>query len=205
MFSSSSSCSVIGMLHTAFSKMEPQLAWSPPEPDHVSARTLFTSSTSTAAEISANFSYGPLTTRADKTTLGSDPAGDTIGSSCLAKAFQLSTDAGETYSEAAAVHVAAGGLVATFPVHPDDPDGPSAAAGQAAWLLRYSGGGADCPLASAATKLPVPVFRVPVSHAAAVPADATTADADSAASTTTPKKAAAAVAVLPKAITPPPM
>ena len=81
------------MLHTAFSKMEPQLAWSPPEPDHVSARTLFTSSTSTAAEISANFSYGPLTTRADRTILGSDPAGDTFGSSCLAKAFQLSTDA----------------------------------------------------------------------------------------------------------------
>jgi hypothetical protein len=191
------------MLHTAFSKMEPQLAWSPPEPDHVSARTLFTSSTSTAAEISANFSYGPLTTRADKTALGSDPAGDTIGSSCLAKAFQLSTDAGETYSEATSVHVAADGLVVAFPVHPDA--GPSAAAGQAAWLLRYSGGGADCPLASAATKMPVPVFRVPVSHAAAVPADVTTADADSAASTTTPKEAAAAVAVLPKAITPPPM
>ena len=85
------------MLHTAFSKMEPQLAWSPPEPDHVSARTLSTPLSSTAAEISANFSYGPLTTRADRTILGSDPAGDTIGSSCLAKAFQLSTDAGETY------------------------------------------------------------------------------------------------------------
>jgi hypothetical protein len=192
------------MLHTAFSKMEPQLAWSPPEPDHVSARTLFTSSTSTAAEISANFSYGPLTTRADKTILGSDPAGDTIGSSCLAKAFQLSTDAGETYSEATAVHVAAGGLVATFPVHPDDPDGPSAAAGQAAWLLRYSGGGADCPLASAATKMPVPVFLVPVSHASSS-SSAAAPVADSAASTTTPKKEAAAVAVLPKAITPPPM
>eukprot|EP01046_Picozoa_sp_COSAG06_P008720 COSAG06_NODE_443_length_15706_cov_348.207022_13_plen_192_part_00 len=191
------------MLHTAFSKMEPQLAWSPPEPDHVSARTLSMPLSSTAAEISANFSYGPLTTRADKTTLGSDPAGDTIGSSCLAKAFQLSTDAGETYSEAAAVHVAAGGLVATFPVHPDDPDGPSAAAGQAAWLLRYSGGGADCPLASAATKMPVPVFLVPVSHASSS-SSAAAPVADSAASTTTPKKAAA-VAVLPKAITPPPM
>ena len=187
------------MLHTAFSKMEPQLAWSPPEPDHVSARTLFTSSTSTAAEISANFSYGPLTTRADRTILGSDPAGDTIGSSCLAKAFQLSTDAGETYSEATAVHVAAGSLVATFPVHPDA--GSSAAAGQAAWLLRYSGGGADCPLASAATKLPVPVFLVPVSHASSS-SSAAAPVADSAASTTTSKEAAVAA---PKAITPPPM
>ena len=48
----------LGMLHTAFSKMEPQLAWAPPEPAYLRA-----SLSGATVQVTANFSNGPLSER----------------------------------------------------------------------------------------------------------------------------------------------
>ena len=48
------------MLHTAFSKMEPQLAWSPPEPETIVGTTHHAGPGNFLAAVQANFSHGPL-------------------------------------------------------------------------------------------------------------------------------------------------
>ena len=131
----------LGMLHTAFSKMEPQLAWAAPELSYVEA-----SVSGTTVEITANISNGPVRQ---------------VGTGCKA-AFHLSTDEIGAGIYASDVRVGADGLSisATFSMQPEIARTSTAAV---EWLLRYDGGG-DCMFMGKKSKLPMPVFVVPASR-----------------------------------------
>lgn len=132
----------LGMLHTAFSKMEPQLAWAAPEPAYVEA-----SGSGTIVEVIANFSNGPVRE---------------VGTGCEA-AFHLSTGEVGAGIEASAVRLRADGLSisATFSM---DSELAKRSIAEVKWLLRYDGGN-TCMFVGEKSRLPMPVFLVPVLRA----------------------------------------